>query len=72
MPDTSTQACNPSYSGGRDEEDRSSKPAWEIVHKTLSRKKPSQKRAGVAHGAGPKFKPQYYKKKKKTVKHQRS
>jgi hypothetical protein len=21
-------ACNPSYSGGRDEEDHSSKPAW--------------------------------------------
>jgi hypothetical protein len=28
--------CNPSYSGGRDQEDGSLKPAWEIVCKTLS------------------------------------
>jgi hypothetical protein len=39
---------------------------WQIVHKTLSRKTPSQKRAGgVAQGVGPEFKPQYHKKKKK-------
>jgi hypothetical protein len=31
----------------------------QIVHKTLSRKNPSQKRAG---GVGPEFKPQYCKK----------
>jgi hypothetical protein len=30
--------CNPSYSGGRDQEDCGSKPAWEIVHETLSQK----------------------------------
>jgi hypothetical protein len=30
--------CNPSYSGGRDQVDFGSRPAWEIVHKTLSQK----------------------------------
>jgi hypothetical protein len=41
----------------------------QIVHKTLSRKNPSQKRAGgVAQGVGPEFKPQYQKKKKKEKK----
>jgi hypothetical protein len=38
----------------------------QIVPETLSRKNPSQKRAGgVAQGVGPEFKPQYQKKKKK-------
>jgi hypothetical protein len=37
----------------------------QIVHETLSRKKPSQKRAGiVAQSIGPEFKTQYNKKKK--------
>jgi hypothetical protein len=37
-----------------------------IVHKILSWKNTSQKRAGgVAQGEGPDFKPQYHKKKKK-------
>jgi hypothetical protein len=31
-------ACNPSYSGGRDQEDRGSKPAGQIVFETLSQK----------------------------------
>jgi hypothetical protein len=31
-------ACNPSYSGGRNQKDHSSKPAWEIVCETLSQK----------------------------------
>jgi hypothetical protein len=36
-----------------------------IVQENLSRKNPSQKRAGgVTQGIGPEFKPQYYKKKK--------
>jgi hypothetical protein len=35
-------AYNPSYSGGRDQEDRGSK----IICKTLSQKYPTQKRAG--------------------------
>jgi hypothetical protein len=34
--------CNPSYSGGWGQEDRSSKPAQETVHETLSRKKSSK------------------------------
>jgi hypothetical protein len=42
--------CNPSYSEGRDQEDRGSKPGWrqpgQLVHKALSQKNPSQKRAG--------------------------
>jgi hypothetical protein len=38
----------------------------QTVHKTLSQKNPSQKRAGgVSQGKGPEFKPQYHKKKKK-------
>jgi hypothetical protein len=45
---------NPSYSGGRDQEDQGLE--------TLSRKNPSQKRAGgVAQDIGPEFKPQYHK-----------
>jgi hypothetical protein len=61
--------CNPSYSGGRDQEDHSSKPARKIVLKTLSRKNPSQKRAGgVAQGVDPEFKPQYCKNKKQKQK----
>jgi hypothetical protein len=53
-----THTCNPSYSGGKDQEDRSSKPAKQIVHETLTWKYPSQKKAdGVAQGKGPEFKP---------------
>jgi hypothetical protein len=38
----------------------------QIVHKTLSQKYPTQKRAGGAdQGVGSEFKPQYEKKKKK-------
>jgi hypothetical protein len=40
----------------------------QIVLKTLSRKKPSQKRAGgITEGVGSEFKPQYWKKKKAKV-----
>jgi hypothetical protein len=50
-------ACNPSYSGGRDQEDRSLKPV-KIVHKTLTSKKKITKRAGrVVQGVDPEFKP---------------
>jgi hypothetical protein len=60
-----THVCNPSYSEGRDQEDHCSR-LLQIVCKTLSRKNPSQKRAGrVAHSVGPEFKPQYCKKKKR-------
>jgi hypothetical protein len=37
-------ACNPSYSGGRDQENHSSKPAKQIVRKILSQKNLSQKK----------------------------
>jgi hypothetical protein len=64
------QAYNPSYSGGRDQEDHGLKPAGAnslrdpILKKTLS-----QKRAGgVAQGAGPEFKLQYCRKRKKDKK----
>jgi hypothetical protein len=56
--------CNPSFSGGRDQEDRSSKPApgKQFVRPYL-KKNPSQKRTGgMAQGVGPEFKPQYHKK----------
>jgi hypothetical protein len=52
-------ACNPSYLGGRDQEDHSSKPDWHIIHETLSQKTHHRKRAGgMAQGVGPEFKPQ--------------
>jgi hypothetical protein len=54
-------ACNPSYSGGRDQEDCSSKPAWansstgpylkKILHK--------KRAVGVTQAVDPEFKPQY-------------
>jgi hypothetical protein len=45
----------------------SSKPAWANSSRDpISKKNPSQKRAGVvAQGVDPEFKPQYHKKKKK-------
>jgi hypothetical protein len=60
-------ACNPSYSGGRDQEDHGLKPARAkssvrpYLKKTLHRKGAG----GMAQGVGPEFKPQYHKKKKK-------
>jgi hypothetical protein len=59
-------AYNPSYSGGRDQEDGGSKTAWQIVCETLSWKNPSQKKVGgVTQGIGLELKPQYCKRKKK-------
>jgi hypothetical protein len=58
--------CNPSYSGGRDQEDCGSKPAQANSSQDPIFKKPFTKRAGgVAQGVGLKFVPQYHKKKKK-------
>jgi hypothetical protein len=55
-------AYNASYSRGRDQEDCSWKPAWQIVHKTLSQKTHHKKRAGgVAQGVDPELRPQYAK-----------
>jgi hypothetical protein len=56
-------AYNPSYSGGKDQEDHSLKPAlanslWD----------PVSKKPWVAQGEGPEFNPQYCKKKKKKKK----
>jgi hypothetical protein len=60
-------ACNPTYSGGRDQEDLGSQPR-QIVHKTLSQKNPSQKTAdGVTQSTGTEFKSQYCKEKKKRI-----
>jgi hypothetical protein len=58
-------SCNPSYLGGRDQEDHSLKSAQANRNPIL--KKPiSKKRAGgVAQGVGPEFKLLYQKKKKK-------
>jgi hypothetical protein len=48
---------NPSYSGGRDQEDHGSKPAQANSSHDPILKNPSQKRAGgVAQGEGPEFK----------------
>jgi hypothetical protein len=57
--------CNPSHSGGGDQEDLSSKPTQKTVRKTLSEKKnPPQERAGGENqGVGSEFKLQYHKKK---------
>jgi hypothetical protein len=60
-------ACNPSYSGGRDQEDCSSKPAQANSSQDPISKIPNTKKwaGGVAHGVGSEFKTQYCKKKKK-------
>jgi hypothetical protein len=66
--------CNPSYSGGRDQEDYSSKPAqannsWECISKIPMRKmgwqNGSSGRAPAWQAWGPLFKPHYHLKKKK-------
>jgi hypothetical protein len=55
-------ACNPSYPGGRDQEDCGSKPAWaNSSPRPFLKKSPSKKKkkrvGGVAQGVGPEFKP---------------
>jgi hypothetical protein len=60
-------ACNPSYSGGRDQEDPGLKPAganssarpYQTLHKNRA--------GGVAKGEGPEFKPQSVLEKKKSA-----
>jgi hypothetical protein len=48
--------ANPSYSGSRDQEDHSSKPAWAKSSQDPLSKNPSQKRdGGVAQGVGPEY-----------------
>jgi hypothetical protein len=57
-----THACDPSYLGGRDQEDQGSKPAQaNSSMRSYLKKAHHKKRAGgVAQGEGPEFKPQYY------------
>jgi hypothetical protein len=51
---------NPSYSGGRDQENHSSKAAWANSLRDPISKTPNPKWAGtVAQGVGPEFKLQY-------------
>jgi hypothetical protein len=59
--------CNPSYSGGRDQEDHSSRAARaNSSTRSYLKKTLQQKRAGgVAQDVGPEFKPQYHKNKTK-------
>jgi hypothetical protein len=60
-------ACNPSYSGGRDQEDQGSKPAQANSSQDLILKKILHKNrtGGVAQGVGPEFKTPVPKKKAK-------
>jgi hypothetical protein len=60
-------ACNPSYSGGRNQEDQSWTPALASSSQDPILKKIHHKNRadGVAQGVGPEFKPQHHKKKKK-------
>jgi hypothetical protein len=51
---------NPSYSGGRDQEDHGSKPAWANSSRDPILKKPNTKKGWRSGSSvGPKFKPQY-------------
>jgi predicted nucleotide-binding protein (sugar kinase/HSP70/actin superfamily) len=62
------QACYPSYSGGKDQEYDSSKPAQANSSARPYLKIPFKKRAGgKAQGVGPEFKLQYHKKKKEEI-----
>jgi hypothetical protein len=55
-PGAVAHTCNPSYPGGRDQEDCGSKPAQEIARETLSQKTQHKNRAGgVAQGEGPEY-----------------
>jgi hypothetical protein len=57
--------CNPSYSGGRYQEDHGSKPAQADSLQDLISKKPVIKKDWcMAQSVGPEFKPQHCKKKK--------
>jgi hypothetical protein len=57
--------CNPSYSGGRDQEDHGSKPAWANCSRDpISKKHFTKKGGGVAQGEGSEFESQYHTQKK--------
>jgi hypothetical protein len=59
-------SCNPSYLGGRDQEDRSSKPARanSSVRPCLEKNHHKTSAGGVAQGISSEFKPQNCKRKK--------
>jgi hypothetical protein len=59
--------CNPSYSGGRDKKNRSSKPAQTNSSLDPISKNPVTKNWAdeVPQGEGPEFKPQYHKKERR-------
>jgi hypothetical protein len=61
---------NPSYSGGRDQEDLSSKPASANSSRDpiLKKKNHKKRSGGVAQGVGPEFEPQYWKTKQNKTK----
>jgi hypothetical protein len=56
-------ACDPTYSGGRNQEDHGSKPAQQDPISKIPKRS-----GGVAQGGSPEFKPQYCQKKIKTQK----
>jgi hypothetical protein len=62
-------ACNPSYSGGRDQEDQGSKPnpGKQFMTPYLEKNLHKKRAGGVAQDVGSEFKLQYYKKKKKKI-----
>jgi hypothetical protein len=59
--------CNPSYSGGRDKEEHSSKsaPGKQLTRPYLEDIHHKKRAGGVAQGVDPEFKPQYQHKKTK-------
>jgi hypothetical protein len=57
-------ACNPSYSGGKDQEDRGLK-STSLQDSYLEKTHHKKRAGGVAQGVGPEFKAQYWKKKRK-------
>jgi hypothetical protein len=59
-----THTCNPIHSGGSDEEEHSSKPAWASSSQDLILKKThhKEKADGLAQGISPEFKIQDRKK----------
>jgi hypothetical protein len=59
-----TNACNPYYSGGREQEDCGLKPAQvnSSARPYLEKTLPTKRTGAMAQGVGPEFKSQYHKK----------
>jgi hypothetical protein len=58
-------ASNPSYSGGRNQDDHDLKAQANSSREPILKISIKKRAGGVAQGEGPEFKPQYHKKKKK-------